>query len=93
MTMAMPNGLPVKKHTEELTASPKIKDPHHGGSCEWCFHKGSFYHRHGINQWWTKVKNVSLTPSRIKALCSLLAQAELIGHTDRIDQIRGGHNE
>ena len=81
----------MKLHNMVLEDSPKIKDPHHGGCNEWCFHKGSFYHRHGIQKWWTKVKNVSLTPQRIKALCSLIAQAEMNVHTQMIDNLRGCH--
>ena len=76
-------------HDADLEGSPKIRDPHHGGCNEWCYHKERFYIRHGISQWWTLVKKVSLTPQRIKALNSLLP--EVLEHNKRIDEIRRSH--
>jgi hypothetical protein len=67
---------PKRKHSDELVDSPKVRDPHHGGANEWCFHNNQFYIRHGINQWWDRVKRVSLTAQRIKALASLVPEEE-----------------
>lgn len=50
----------------------RVIDPHHGGSSEWGFYDGSFWHRTRCHKTWTRVKKVSLTPSRLKALITLI---------------------
>lgn len=49
-----------------------IIDPHHGQLNEWGYYNGKFYHRTVNTKTWTKVKKVSLTPDRIKALYELI---------------------
>ena len=50
----------------------RIRDPHHGSDNEWGYHDGQFYHHHANTKTWTRVKKISLTPERIKALYRLI---------------------
>ena len=49
-----------------------VRDPHHGRDNEWGYYNGHFYHRHIHTKTWIRVKKVSLTPERIKALYQLI---------------------
>jgi len=54
----------------------RVLDPHHGGSCEWCYFMEEFWIRNRGCKKWTKVSRTHLTIKRLKLLYSLLPEDE-----------------
>ena len=56
----------------DLDPTKTVRDPHHGGLSEWCYHGNSFYIRTQSQTRWSRVRRIKLTPKRVIELHKLL---------------------
>lgn len=56
-----------------------VRDPHHGGYCQWRYHDKKLWHRDVGQSKWTEVKRVSFTRDRILAIADMIRETEATG--------------
>lgn len=69
-------GVPSSDDRVRIEGTVAVTDPHHNGSMEWTWINGRLYSRlRGTSHAWSLCKRVNATPSRLRALVSILPDA------------------